>query len=273
MTRKNVLGNIISYGLLTLIGLIMVFPFLWMISTSLKTGTDIYNISLIPKELNFSNYVRVFTTSNFGKWFLNSLVIAVITVGSVLFVDSLVGYTFAKLKFKGSKLIFVLLLSTMMVPTEMLIIPWFLMVNKFGWFNSYMSLLFPGLSTAFGIFMMRQFFMSIPDDLLDAGRIDGLSEFGVYWHVALPLVKPALSALGIFTFLGNWNAFLWPVIAVDDPEMYTLPVGLSLFSGEMYNQWDLIMTGATIATVPVLIVFFIFQKRIIEGIHLTGVKG
>lgn len=251
----------------------MIFPFLWMISTSLKTGTDIYNISLIPKTITFKNYFTVLETSNFAKWFLNSFIIAVITVVSVLFFDSLVGYAFAKLQFKGKKISFIMILSTLMVPTEMLIIPWYLMINKFGWFNTYWSLLFPGLSSAFGIFMMRQFFMGIPDDLLDAGRIDGLSEFGVYWHIALPLVKPALSALGIFTFLGNWNAFLWPVIAVDSPEIYTLPVGLSLFSGEVYNQWDLIMSGATIATIPVLIVFFIFQKQIIEGIHLTGVKG
>lgn len=261
------------YGILTVVGFLMVFPFLWMIATSLKTGTDIYNISLIPETISFKNYLTVLETSNFAKWFLNSFIIAVITVISVLFFDSLVGYAFAKLQFKGKKISFIMILSTLMVPTEMLIIPWYLMINKFGWFNTYWSLLFPGLSSAFGIFMMRQFFMGIPDDLLDAGRMDGLSEFGVYWHIALPLVKPALSALGIFTFLGNWNAFLWPVIAVDSPEIYTLPVGLSLFSGEVYNQWDLIMAGATIATIPVLIVFFIFQKQIIEGIHLTGVKG
>jgi multiple sugar transport system permease protein len=273
LRKGKFVKNIITYGLLTLIGLIMIFPFVWMISTSLKSGTEIYNLSLIPENPTLGNYIRVFSTSNFGRWFMNSFILSTITVISVLFMDSLVGYTFAKLDFKGKKLMFILILSTMMVPTEMLIIPWYLMVNKLQWINSYWSLLFPGLCTAFGIFMMRQFFTSIPDDLLDAGRIDGLSEFGVFWRVAMPLVKPALSALGIFTFLGNWNAFLWPVIAVDDPQIYTLPVGLSLFSGEVYNQWDLIMTGATIATLPVLIVFFIFQKQIIEGIHLTGVKG
>ena len=271
--KKKALFKVLTYILLIIGAAFILLPFVWMISTSLKSGTEIYNLSLIPENPTLGNYIRVFSTSNFGRWFMNSFILSTITVISVLFMDSLVGYTFAKLDFKGKKLMFILILSTMMVPTEMLIIPWYLMVNKLQWINSYWSLLFPGLCTAFGIFMMRQFFTSIPDDLLDAGRIDGLSEFGVFWRVAMPLVKPALSALGIFTFLGNWNAFLWPVIAVDDPQIYTLPVGLSLFSGEVYNQWDLIMTGATIATLPVLIVFFIFQKQIIEGIHLTGVKG
>jgi len=128
----------------------------------------------------------------------------------------------------------------MMVPTEMLIIPWFMMINTFQWTNSYWSLIFPNLSTAFGVFLMRQFFSGIPNDLFDAGRIDGLSEFGIFWKIALPMVKPALSALAIFTFLLSWNAFLWPVIALDNPNMYTLPVGIALFSGEMLNRWDMI---------------------------------
>jgi multiple sugar transport system permease protein len=244
-----------------------------MIATSLKTGVDIYNISLIPKTTTFKNYARVLQTTEFLTWFKNSFVVAAITSASVLFFDTLVGYTFAKLDFKGKNFLFILVLSTLMIPTEMLIIPWYIMTNRFGWTNTYWSLLFPGLTTAFGIFLMKQFFEGVPNDLLEAGRIDGLSEFGIFLRAALPLVKPALSALGIFTFLGNWNAFLWPVIVIDKPHLYTIPVGLALFSGESYNQWDLVMTGASIATLPVLIVFFIFQKQIIEGIHLTGIKG
>jgi multiple sugar transport system permease protein len=260
------------YLILTFGGLVIIFPFLWMLATSFKTGVDVYNMSLIPKVFSFQNYLHVIKSTNFLLWFKNSLIVAGGTTASVLFFDTLVGYTFAKLNFKGKNFLFFLVLSTLMIPTEMLVIPWYLMSSRFGWANTYWSLLFPGLTSAFGIFLMRQFFEALPNDLLEASRIDGLSEFGIFLRVGVPLVKPALSALGIFTFLGNWNAFLWPVIVVDKPEIYTLPVGLAQFSGELINQWDLIMTGASIATIPVLIVFFIFQKQIIEGIHMTGIK-
>jgi multiple sugar transport system permease protein len=261
------------YIVLTLVAIVMIFPFLWMVSSSLKTGAEVYSLSLIPEKFNFNNYIEVFQISNFGRWFLNSFCVSGITVISVLFFDSLVGYTFAKLEFRGRNFLFMVLLSTMMIPTEMLIIPWFMMTNTFQWTNTFWSLVFPNLSTALGVFLMRQFFSGIPNDLLDAGRVDGLSEFGIYWKIALPLVKPALSALAILTFLMTWNAFLWPVIALDDPNMYTLPVGIAQFSGEMINRWDMIMTGASIATIPVIIIFLIFQKKIIEGVQLSGVKG
>lgn len=265
--------NIAAYVLLSIGGIIMVFPFLWMISTSLKTGTDIYNLSLIPRPVTFNAYGEVLRKTKFLLWFKNSLIVACITTVSVLFFDTLVGYTFAKFEFKGKSFLFILILSTLMIPTEMLVIPWYMMITKLKLFNTYLSLLFPGLASAFGVFLMKQFFEAVPNDLLEAARIDGLSEFGIFIRTAVPLVKPAISALGIFTFLGNWNAFLWPVIAVAKPDIYTLPVGLALFSGEAFNKWDLVMAGASIATIPVLIVFFIFQKQIIEGIHLTGLKG
>lgn len=265
--------NLVIYILLALGGIVMIFPFLWMISTSLKSGVDIFSISIIPKKITIQAYVKVLQNTEFILWFKNSLIIAAITTSSVLFFDTLVGYAFAKLRFPGKSFLFILILSTLMIPTEMLIIPWYMMINKLKLFNTYFSLLFPGLTSAFGIFLMKQFFDAIPNDLLEAGRIDGLSEFGIFTRTAVPLVKPAIAALGIFTFLGNWNAFLWPVIAVDKLEFYTLPVGLSLFSGEALNQWDLIMAGSSIATIPVLIVFFVFQKQIIDGIHMAGLKG
>jgi multiple sugar transport system permease protein len=266
-------SNILYYIILIVGSSFMVFPFLWMIATSLKTGVDIYNISLIPHPVKATSYKTVIENTEFILWFGNSLLVALITTASVLFFDTLVGYTFAKLDFKGKKVIFIIILSTLMVPTEMLIIPWYLAVTKLRLFDSHISLIFPGLSSAFGIFLMKQFFEAVPNDLLEAGRIDGLSEFGIFLKAAVPLVKPAISALGIFTFLGNWNAFLWPVIAVNSTKFYTLPVGLAQFSSESYNQWDLIMAGSCIATIPVLIIFLIFQKQIIEGIHMTGIKG
>ena len=194
-------------------------------------------------------------------------------VSSVLMFDTLVGYTLCKMQFRGKQLVFILIMSTLMVPTEMLIIPWYLMSAQLKWLNTYWSIMFPGLITAFGIFMMRQFFEGVPDELLEAARIDGLNELGIYARIALPLVMPAVSALAIFTFLGNWNAFLWPVIIVSNKELVTLPVGLAMFTTENNPEWERIMTAASLGTVPVLAVFMVFQRQIIEGINLSGMKA
>ncbi|MBA7513129.1 L-arabinose transport system permease protein AraQ [subsurface metagenome] len=265
--------NPIVYVLLALGGIIMIFPFVWMVATSFKQPWDVFNLSIIPPEVTFSNYIRLFEKSDFPRWFLNSFVVGLLVTFSVLFFDSLVGYTLCKFNFRGKKIIFILILSTMMIPTEMLVIPWYIMSNKWGWVNSYWGIMFPGIMTGFGTFLMRQFFQGVPDELLDAARIDGLNEFQIWWKIAMPLVKPAISALAIFTFLGNWNAFLWPLIVISKTELYTLPVGLAFFSGEFQTEWEMVMTGASVATIPVLIVFLIFQKQIIKGIALSGLKG
>jgi multiple sugar transport system permease protein len=265
--------SFLSYLVLTLGSLITLFPFVWMLLTSLKPLPEVFDLTLLPREPTLQNYRIILFDYLFGQWFWNSLLVAGITTLSVLVFDSLAGYTLAKLDFPGKPVVFVLILSTLMVPTEMLVIPWFATSAQYGWTNSYWGLLFPGLMTAFGVFLMRQFFETLPNDLLDAARIDGLSEFGVFWRVALPLVKPTLAALAILTFLGNWNAFLWPLIVTQSQEMYTLPVGLALFSGEAGSQWNLITAGASLSVFPVLLVFAVFQKQIIEGVVLSGVKG
>ena len=198
---------------------------------------------------------------------------AVATTSSVPFFCALVGYVLATLEFPFKNLIFVLTLSTLMVPTEMLVIPWFVMSVELGWVNTHWGLMFPGLIPGIGVFLMRQFFQTLPRDLFDAGRIDGVSEFGLFWRIGLPLVGPGLAALGIFAFIGNRNAFLWPRIIGQSNGMYTIPVGISNFSGEAATQWNLIMSASSLAIVPVLIVFVIFQTQIIEGVVLTGVKG
>ncbi len=262
-----------TYLLLTLGGLTVVFPFVWMLVTSLKPFYETFSLQFLPSEPTLDNYRQVLFGTRFARWYLNSLLVASATTLSVLFFDSLVGYTLAKLRFAGREVVFVLILSTLMVPTEMLVIPWFVTSSERGWIDTYWGIAFPGLITAFGIFLMRQFFQTLPDDLLDAGRIDGVSEFGLFLRVAVPLVRPALSALAIFTFLGNWNAFLWPLIVIQSDAMRTLPVGIALFSGEAGSEWNLIMAASSLAIVPVLVVFSIFQRQIIEGVVLTGVKG
>lgn len=266
-------SSLLAHFLLILGGIVMVFPFVWMLLSSFKDNREIFQYHFFPKNWTFASYQEVIFNTDFPRWFLNSIIVASITTITVLFFCSLVGYVLAKLRFPGKAVVFILILSTLMVPTEMLVIPWFVMSADYGWVNTYWGIAFPGLITGFGVFLMRQFFTTIPTDLFDAARIDGMHEFGVYWFIGLPLVRPALAALGIFSFIGNWNAFLWPLIVGKSPQMRTIPVGISAFSGEADTAWNLIMSASALAIVPVLIVFILFQRQIIEGVVLSGVKG
>ncbi|MDF3855831.1 carbohydrate ABC transporter permease [Paracoccus pantotrophus] len=266
-------GAIIAWTCLFIGGVIMVTPLFFMFSTSLKSAGEVFDLRLIPANPTLENYIRVLSDGRFLGWFLNSTLIAVITTVSCLFFDSLVAYTLAKFRFPGRRLVFLAILSTLMIPTEMLVIPWYLMSSSLGWTDTYWGIMFPGLMTAFGVFLMRQFFETVPNDFLEAARIDGLNEFTIWWRIAMPLVTPALSALAIFTFLGNWTAFFWPLIVTTDRDLYTLPVGLSSFAVEQSIQWEMIMTGAALSTIPTLLIFLFFQRYIVRGVMLAGVKG
>lgn len=254
-------------------GILMVMPIVYMLSTSFKFPFEVYNLKLIPEEPTLENYQLVLEDGRFFNWFTNSLVIAILTTVSNVFFDSMVGYALCKFKFPGRYIVFIAILSTLMIPTEMLVIPWYLMSTKLGWLDTYWGIMFPGMMTAFGVFLMKQFFETVPDDFLEAARIDGLNEFQIWWTVAMPLVKPALAALAIFVFLGNWTAFIWPLIVTNSQELYTLPVGLTTFSVEQQVEWELIMTGAALSTLPTLVVFLIFQRFIIRGVVMAGLKG
>ena len=264
---------ILAYIVLIAGSILMVFPFLWMLISSFKDAREIFKFNFWPQTWTLLNYREVLFETLFPRWFLNSFIVAVASTASVLFFCSLVGYTLTRLRFPGRQLIFLLILSTLMVPTEMLVIPWFVMSSDYGWVNTFWGIAFPGLIPAFGVFLMRQFFQTLPRDVFDAARVDGMSEFGLFWYIGLPLVRPALAALGIFAFIGNWNAFLWPLIVAKTNTMRTIPVGMALFSGEAGTAWNLIMAASAMAIIPVLVVFFIFQKQIIEGFALTGSKG
>ncbi|MEO5324748.1 carbohydrate ABC transporter permease [Mesorhizobium sp. CC13] len=266
-------GRIVAWSLLFIGGLIMVTPLAFMFSTSLKTAGQVYDLRLIPAAPTLQNYIAILADGRFMRWFMNSMIVAVAVTVSNVFFDSLVGYTLAKFEFRGRYFIFLAILSTLMIPTEMLVIPWYLMSAKLGWLDSYWGIMFPGMMTAFGTFLMKQFFEGVPNDFLEAARVDGLNEFQIWWKVAMPLVTPALSALAIFTFLGNWTAFFWPLIVTTSRELYTLPVGLSSFAVEQSIQWEMIMTGAAIATLPTLIVFLVLQRYIVRGVMLAGLKG
>ncbi len=266
-------GAVLRWTLLFIGGLIMITPLLYMFSSSLKPGADIYDLRLIPARATLDNYRAVLSDGRFMRWFLNSTFIATCVTLSTLFFDSLVGYTLAKFRFRGRQLVFIAILSTLMIPTEMLVIPWYLLSAQLGWIDTYWGIMFPGMMTGFGTFLMKQFFETMPDDFLEAARIDGLNEFQIWWRVAMPLVAPALSALAIFAFLGNWTAFFWPLIVTTSQELYTLPIGLSSFAVEQAIKWEMIMTGAALATIPTLIVFLVLQRYIVRGVMLAGLKG
>ena len=266
-------GRMLAWTLLLLGGIIMIMPILYMLATSLKFPHEIYDVGLIPKEPTLENYAYVLEDGRFYRWFVNSLAVATVVTLSNVFFDSLVGYTLAKFRFRGRYLVFIAILSTLMIPTEMLVIPWYVMAKSFGWLDTYWGIMFPGMMTAFGTFLMKQFFETVPDDFIEAARVDGLGEFEIWWRIAMPLVGPALAALAIFTFLGNWTAFIWPLIVTTSRELYTLPVGLTSFSVEQQVQWELIMTGASLATLPTLAVFLVFQRFIVRGVVMAGLKG
>jgi multiple sugar transport system permease protein len=266
-------GRIVAWTLLFIGGVIMVTPLLFMLSTSLKDASQVYDLRVIPAAPVLDNYWEILGDGRFARWFINSMVVAIIVTISNVFFDSLVGYTLAKFRFRGRYIVFIAILSTLMIPTEMLVLPWYLMASQLGWLDSYWGIMFPGMMTAFGTFLMKQFFEGVPDDFLEAARIDGLNEFTIWWKIALPLVTPALSALAIFTFLGNWTAFFWPLIVTTSADLYTLPVGLSSFAVEQSVQWEKIMTGASIATLPTLTIFLFLQRYIVRGVMLAGLKG
>lgn len=275
MKRRGGIGKFIIHLLLFSGIIVVAFPFIWMILSSLKSLTDFYNFSFWPEKLDFSGYKYVFQETDFMRWYWNSFVVAIIVTVSNIIFCSLIGYTLAKFRFRGARAIFILILSTMMIPTEMLVIPWYVLSSDFHWIDSYWGLMFPGMMEAFGIFLMRQFMGDVPDDILDAARIDGMGEFKIWARVAMPQVKPAISALGIITFLGNWNAYLWPVIVTSSEKMRTLPVGIAMYGTSDAGgiQWNTIMAMSTLTVIPMIIVFLLFQRQIVEGIALSGTKG
>jgi len=275
MIIEKKIGTTVAYLVLATLSIVMIFPFFWMLMSSFKDASQIFTPRIVPENPTIDNYVKILFTGNskFPQWFINSAIVAVCTTTSVLFFDSLLGYTLAKFVFPGKKIIFLLIISTLMIPTEMLVIPWYALTRAMKWGNTYWGIMFPGMISAFGVFLMRQFMTTIPNDLIDAARIDGMGELNIFARIVLPLVSPALATLAIFNFIGNWNAFLWPLIVASKPRMFTLPVGLANFSGEAGSDWHLIMTGATVSMLPLIIIFLIFQKQIVRGIAMTGLKG
>jgi multiple sugar transport system permease protein len=267
--------NILIYLILFAGLVIMIGPFLWMISTSFKTTNAVLQIppQWIPDSPTANNYLRLFSEFNFYRPFINSVIVAVTTPVLSLLVCSMAGYAFAKFDFPFKRVLFLVVLGTLMVPTQITMIPVFLLLKRLAMLNTYRGLILPGVATAFNIFFLRQFMQSIPEELLEAARIDGAGEFFIFFKIVLPLTKPALAALGIFSFTGAWNQFLWPLIIATSEKMYTLPVAISNLTGQFSSAYGLQMAASVMATLPIIIIFLFAQKYFIRGITLSGLKG
>ncbi|MDD2716810.1 MAG: carbohydrate ABC transporter permease [Candidatus Wallbacteria bacterium] len=263
------------YLALSGIAFLMVFPFLWTILSSFKPPHEIICIppTFWPKDFTFDNYKEILKAAHFGRWYLNSLVVAGVVTVSVCFFSSLAGYSLAKFEYPYRNTIFYLILSTMMVPMQMLVIPWYILAIHFKLCDTYLGLIIPGLISAFGIFLMKQFMEGIPNSLIEAARLDGAGEITIFTRIILPLVKPSMAALAIFTFTGNWDSFLWPLIMTNSEVMKTLPVGLNGFAGQYGIEYHIIMAAANLVVIPSIVVFIAMQKQIIQGITLSGLKG
>jgi multiple sugar transport system permease protein len=233
-----------------------------------------YHRSMMKEAVDnsLSSFTYLFQRTNIWKWLFNSFYIAVIVTFGIILIDSMAGYVLAKKRFPGRNLIFWIIVSTMMIPGQVTLVPMFIMINEYGLYDTHWALILPDLSMVFGVFLMRQFLLSIPSELLEAARMDGASEWRTYWSIVLPLAKPALATLGIFTFMNVWNSFLWPIIVLSDADLYTLPVGLKTLQDQNLASFKLLMSGAAVAAVPMIIVFMMFQRYFVKGLTLGGVK-
>jgi len=249
-------------------------PLLWMVLASLMpTGqANAFPPPFFPREVTFEQYVGLFTRLDLGRNLLNSVILSVVVTAVSLAVNSMAGYAFAKYRFKGKQQIFKLLIASMVIPAQVTMLPLFLMLNKLGLINTYFGVIIPGMASIFGIFLIRQYALSISDSLIEAARIDGAGDFRIYWSVILPLCKPILITLAIFTFMGTWNDFLWPLIVMTDASMYTLPVALAGLVGEHVQDTELMMAGSVMTVLPVLVLFAVVQKYYIAGIMAGSVK-
>lgn len=268
--------RILSSAILMLASLGMLFPFFWMVKTALmpNKATLTYPPKLIEWPIVFDNFIKVFTSTGLSRAVLNSLFIAVVSTAGVLFFTSLAAYSFAKIRFRRSGFYFGMIFATMLIPSQILLIPMYVLFAKIGWVDTYLPLIVPQVMiNGYGVFLIRQFMVGIPDSYIEAAKLDGLGHFGIYWQIMLPLSKPPLITLGVFTFIGNWNNFFGALIYLDSEEKFTLPLLMNIFRSQYTVEWGTLMAGATITVLPLIVIYLFAQKSFIEGIAMTGVKG
>ena len=269
-------ASIVLYVLLTLGLVLMIAPFVWMVLGSFKAQGEFLRLppTWLPEQPTFNNFQRLIDQLDMPRFFFNSIVVAVaVTIGNLVF-SPMLGYALAKLKFGGKGVLLGLVLATLMLPGAAILVPQFVLMSALGLVNTYPALILPFLAGPFGVFLTRQFFSGLPDELLEAARMDGASEFRIFWTIAMPLAGPVLATLGILTFLATWNSFIYPLVMAQEPEMYTLPVALATFAtGQYQADHGMLMAGALVLVLPILILFVVLQRWITEGIATTGLKG
>ncbi len=272
---RKTLGPLLVYAGLLALALSMLIPFFWMLATSLMDDLEVYSFppKFVPKKFLWSNYQEALTLLPFNRFFLNTLIVSLGTVLGQLFTCSMAAYAFARLRFRWRDKIFALYLATMMIPAIVTLIPTFLIMNAFGGMNTYWGLVTPALTSVWGIFLLRQFFLTIPRDYEDVARLDGASEFTIFWKIILPLSKPALATLAIFAFINSWKDFLWPLLITNKNDMRTVEVGIAMFHSLHSANWPYQMATAVVVMLPIVLVFFLAQRYFIRGITLTGLKG
>lgn len=273
--RRLKMSKIVLFIIMCFVALFMLVPFFWSFSTSVKTAGEVFEYppKWIPQSIHWENYSQVWKVIPFGQYLLNSIVVSVIVTILTLLTASLAAYAFARLKFRGRDFIFMLYLGTMMIPSQVTMIPNFIFIKLLGWTDTYTGLILPNVFTALGVFLLRQFFMTIPKEYEDAAKIDGASRFHIYLHVILPLSIPALSTLAVFTFVFQWNNLMWPLIVVNKDIMKTLTLGLASFQGMYSTNWNLLMAAAVMGIIPSFAIFVLGQKYLIKGITFSGIKG
>ena len=274
-STSAIVRKVLLYALLIIIGIIMVVPFLWMISTSLKEQYDTVKIPpvWIPNPPRWQNYVDLFTQQPMLQFMLNTIKIVFFVVLGQLFFSSLAAYSFARIKFKGRTVMFFFYIATLMVPGQVTMIPTHLMFAKVGLVDNHIVLILPAFFSAFGVFLLRQFFMSLPKELEEAAEIDGCNPFTTYYRIMLPLIVPAMLTLGVFTLMNTWNDYMGPLIYLTTPEKYTMTLGIAYFKGVYTTQWNLVMAGSVLSVIPILVAYLCAQKYFVEGIAFSGVKG
>ena len=273
--RFPVFTALLQHSVMLVILILMVAPFLWMVVSSFKTESQIFVLppQWVPKPITLENYINAWNAFPLGRFYLNSLFVALSVMVSQVFIASLAAYVFARLQFPARDTIFFIFLATMMLPSQIMLIPRFIIMKELGWIDTYKALIVPFIATPFATFLLRQAFLGIPIDLEDAARMDGCSRFRILFQVVLPLAKPALATLATFTFMDHWNAFLWPLIVFQTKQKLTLQVGLSMLRSELGTEWGTLMAASVLAAVPTIVVYFFAQRQFVAGITLTGLKG
>jgi multiple sugar transport system permease protein len=266
---------VVSQILLTVVLLIFLTPFVWMLATALKPAAEVFATppKLFGSEFRFQNFSEAWNYVPFGRYMLNGLFVSVMGTLVVCLTSIFAAYAFARLSFKGREVVFLLYLVTLMVPQEVMIVPMFILMQQFDWVNSYQALILPWAFSAFGTFLLRQFFLNIPRELEEAALVDGANRLRILWQVIVPIARPAVAVLAVFTFINYWNSFLWPLIITNSADKFTVPVGLNGFLGQQGNQWHLLMAAATISMLPTVIVVLLLQRHLVRGIAMSGLGG